>query len=205
MSLSGFLGEIAPTDAMESYWAHSLACAACGVELARLAPIDVSVDAALIASLLHDVGHLWLQRFEPDLVQETLRMTQSGDMAIDAAERTLFGVDHGGIGVWLVQSWGLSAGICKAVAHHHAPDTAQEEPLVAVVHMANVLSNALDLAHSPDSRVTWVSSASCATLGLTWGPETQPLFGRIEARSRHSFSLLNAPSHIAHSVRKDLA
>lgn len=191
VSLSGFLGSMAPVDAEEHIWAHSLASAACAVELAQWASIEVSVDAALIAGLMHDVGQLWLQRFEPQLMQQALLIAKQGDVRIEDAERSLLGVDHGAIGGWLAQSWGLPANIRQAIVHHHAPDAASEEPLVALVHIANVLSNALDLAHDPDSRVPWMSRDSCAALGLTWGPETQSLFGRIEARSRHAFALLD--------------
>ena len=192
VSLSGFLGNIAQGGAEEHIWEHSLACAACGVELAQWVSIEVSADAALIAGLMHDVGQLWLQRFEPHRMQQALLAAKQGDVHIEAAERSLLGVDHGAIGGWLAQSWGLPDNIGRAIVHHHAPDAASEEPLVALVHIANVLSNALDLAHDPESRVAWMSRDSCAALGLTWGPETQSLFGRIEARSRHAFALLDA-------------
>jgi putative nucleotidyltransferase with HDIG domain len=190
VSLSGFLQKLAPSDAAELFWAHSLACAVCGVELAQWAPVEVNVDSALIAGLLHDVGQLWLHRFEPQRMQQALLLAKSGHQNVEDVERSMFGVDHGAIGGWLAQSWGLPAGIGIAIAQHHTPDAALDEPLVAVVHVGNVLCNALDLAHNPDSRVTSVSHTSCAKLGLTWGPDTQSLFGRIEARSRHAFASL---------------
>jgi putative nucleotidyltransferase with HDIG domain len=191
-SLRGFVKGLAPVDALESFWAHSLASAVCGVEVARQASAEVGMDAALIACLLHDVGQLWLRRFEPQRHQVALLMATPRGVAIDTAERNLFGTDHGVIGGWLAQSWGLPQGIVKSITHHHMPESALEEPLVAVAHVSDVLSNALDLAHSPDSKVLWLSHASCAALGLTWGPESQQLFGQIEARSRRAFASLGA-------------
>jgi len=190
--LRGFVKDLAPTGAMESFWAHSLATAMCGIEVARQAPAEVGVDAALIACLLHDVGQLWLRRFEPQRMQVAMLMATPRGVAIDTAERNLFGVDHGAIGGWLAESWGLPQEIVKSITYHHTPESALEVPLVAVAHVSDVLSNALDLTHSPDSKVLWLSHASCATLGLTWGPESQQLFGKIEARSRHAFASLAA-------------
>jgi putative nucleotidyltransferase with HDIG domain len=164
----------------------------CGVELARQAPTDVGVDAALIACLLHDVGQLWLRRFEPQRMQVATLMATPRGVAIDTAERNVFGVDHGTVGGWLAQSWGLPQDIVKSITHHHTPESVQDEPLVAIAHVSDVLSNALDLTNSPDSKVIWLSHASCAVLGLTWGPESQQLFGKIEARSRRAFASLAA-------------
>lgn len=188
VSLAGFLDAMAPTGSMKAFWAHSMATAVCGIEVAGYSDLEVGVDESLIACLLHDVGQLWLQCFEPERLSIAMQDAQARGTEIDVAERDQFGVDHGEIGGWLAQAWGLSASITGAIAHHHAPDAALAEPLVAVVHVAEVLSNALDLAGLAKSRVNWISANCCAKLGLTWGPDSQSLFGRIEARSRHAFA-----------------
>ena len=103
------------------------------------------------------------------------------------AERAVWGVDHGVVGGWLAAHWGLSQEICQAIVQHHAPEAGGQVPLLAVVHVAEVLSNALQLNHTAHCRVTTLSDTSCTLLGLDWGPDSQGLFGRIEARSRHAF------------------
>jgi HD-like signal output (HDOD) protein len=103
-------------------------------------------------------------------------------------ERELFGVDHATIGSWLAQAWGLSDNICKGIAYHHAPALGLPEPLVAVVHVGEVLNHALNLSHARTSHVRTISEACCAQLGLDWGDDSHGLFGRIEARSRHAFA-----------------
>jgi hypothetical protein len=60
--------------------------------------------------------------------------------------------------------------------------------LVAVVHIGEVLNNALNLSHTRPPHVRWISEACCSLLGTDWGPDSQRLFGRIEARSRHAFA-----------------
>lgn len=190
ISLAGFLNNMSPAGAMEAFWAHSIATAACGVEVASNTDLDVCIDASLMACLLHDVGQLWLQCFEPERLAAALQDAAARGIEIDVAEREQFGVDHGAIGAWLADAWGLSEGIVKAIEHHHAPDAALAEPLVAVVHVSEVLANALDLTGPTQGRVTWVSAPCCGLLGLDWGPDSQSLFGRIEARGRQALSLL---------------
>ena len=186
--IASFMQGITPAAAQEYYWSHSLACAVCGVEVAHYTHADVSVDASLIACLLHDVGQLWLQRFEPAGLKAALLAAEERDVEIDVTEREIFGVDHAAIGSWLAQAWGLSPAICKAIACHHAPDTGLPEPLVAVVHVSEVLNHALNLSHARSSHVRWISEACCTLLGMDWGDDSHSLFGRIEARSRHAFA-----------------
>jgi hypothetical protein len=88
----------------------------------------------------------------------------------------------------------LSEGICQGIAHHHAPDAGLPEPLVAVVHVSEVLNHALNLSHARTSHVRGISEACCALLGLDWGDDSRSLFGRIEARSRHAFAPYLTPA-----------
>ena len=190
IKLASFMQDFMPADAaaLEYYWSHSLACAVCGVEVAHYTHADVSVDASLIACLLHDVGQLWLQRFEPLGLKAAMLAAEQRDVEIDVAEREIFGVDHATIGSWLAQAWGLSDNICQAIACHHAPASGLPEPLVAVVHVAEVLNHALNLSHARLSHVRAISEDCCALLGMDWGDDSRSLFGRIEARSRHAFA-----------------
>jgi len=186
--MAGFMNGLVPLHTQQHLWRHSLASAVCGVEVAHFTPVEVSVEATLIACLLHDVGQLWFYRFEPERMQQAHAIANASHLGIDVAERQVFGVDHATVGRWLATSWGLSPAICRAIAHHHAPDDGLPEPLVAVAHVAEVLGNALDLCADGSSHVDWISEACCKRLGMGWDASSQSLFGRIEARSRHAFN-----------------
>ncbi len=191
VSLSQVLDEPAPAQRPAYFWRHSVAVGVTCMELAHWTKPPVNVDAALIAGLLHDVGQLWLQRFRPTQFAQARAQAVQNGVDITAAERALFGVDHGEIGAWIAESWGLTPEIAAAVAHHHAPDAVAAQPLVAVVHVAEVLSNALGLTQSSCDRVSTISTPCCETLGLDWGDESHRLFGRIEARSQQAVALFN--------------
>jgi len=188
ISIYSYVQDFAPQPLMQIFWGHSLATALCGVELATQTSVEVAVDESLISCLLHNVGQLWLDRFEPEKMALAREEAHRRHIEIDVAERELFGVDHGTIGGWLAQHWGLSEAITQGIIHHHAPEAALPEPLVAIVHVAEVLSNALELTPGLPGQVLGISNACCSLLGLEWGPESQSLFGRIEARCYHAFT-----------------
>ena len=184
--LSDFVAGLAAPGMTATFWQHSVAVGVCSEELALHTAAPVSASAALIAGLLHDVGQLWLDRFKGDYFRQALPHALAHGIGIDQAERERFGVDHAVIGAWLAEHWTLPANIVAAIRCHHAPEQALREPLVPVVHVAEVLSNALDLTGREENRVTSISSAACDALGLTWGESERVLFGRMEARSRHA-------------------
>ena len=187
--LSDFVGSLAAPGVTATFWQHSIAVGVCSEELALHTAVPASASAALIAGLLHDVGQLWLDRFERDSFSEALPHALAHGIGIEQAERERFGVDHSVIGAWLAEHWTLPANIVAAIRCHHAPEQALGEPLVPVVHVAEVLSNALDLTGREENRVTSISSAACRALGLTWDESARALFGRMEARSHHANAL----------------
>lgn len=170
----------------KGFWQHSVAVGVCSEELANHVGLRAPGDMALVAGLLHDIGQLWMNRFRPQTSKETWDDALSHTLGIDAAERGHFGVDHGIVGAWLAEHWQLPVPVIEAIRHHHDAGTERDEPLVPLLHVAEVLSNALDLGGRTENRVTYISGTACSRLGLTWDEHIRPLFGRIEARSAHA-------------------
>lgn len=177
-----------------SHSRHSVAVAVCAEELALWVAIPVSSTSALIAGLLHDIGQLWLSRFGAGDYREVWSQALSHAIGIERAERERFGTDHARIGAWLGEHWGLPADIVAAIRHHHDAATATVQPLAATVHVAEVLSNALDLTGRSENHVTHISPVACRALGIAWNDPVRPLFGRIEARSRHANAFFAEPN-----------
>lgn len=185
-SITDFFERMSPAGMTASFWQHGVAVGVCSEELAAFTTSPASSAAALIAGLLHDVGQLWLSGFDAKAFRESWSTALNQNIGIDAAEREHFGVDHSTIGAWLAEHWSLPVNIAVAIRHHHQPDAVLAEPLVPLVHIAEVLSNALDLTLRDENRVTSISSAACQALDLHWDESVRPLFGRMEARSRHA-------------------
>ena len=187
-AIQGFVDAIAPGGRGSTFWGHSVAVGVCAVELAMHIKVPISPDTALVAGLLHDIGQLWLYRFDPESYRSVWDAALAHSIGIEEAERERFGTDHSTIGAWLGEHWSLTAPIVAAIRSHHAPDSASNENLVPLIHVAEVLSNALDLTGRSENRVTALSGAACRQLGVQFNDEIRPLFGRMEARSRYANS-----------------
>ncbi len=169
-----------------AFWEHSVVVGVCAEELARYCNQRVSSAEALIAGLLHDVGQLWLIRFERQACGAAWMSALQRKLAVDRAECERFGAGHPEIGAWLAENWHLPASVIRAIRGHHSPDAGAMDSLTAVVHVAEVLSNGLDLAQREENRVTDISAAACTHLGIAWGREIRTLFGRLDGRARHA-------------------
>ena len=190
-SLGGFIQKAAALTLPTAFWEHSVSISICAQELTRHVAQPVSPDAALIAGMLHDIGQLWLFALDADTARACWQQAIHSDLGIEELEREAFGMDHATIGAWLAEHWKLPPTIVQAIQHHHNPDSALDNPLVPLLHVAEVLGNALDLGHRDQNRVTHISSAACQTLELVWDDNIRPLFGQIEARSRHANQFFN--------------
>lgn len=193
-SIAGFIGKIPPNKIPPAFWQHSVAASVCGEELAHHTLSTELAEAALTAGLLHDIGQLWLYSFKTEPFREVWSRALTQNIGIEDAESECFGVDHATIGAWLAEYWSLPAGIRAAIRHHHTLDSGLAEPLVPLVHVAEVLSNALELADCDKNRVTTISTRACRALSLPWNADARQLFGRIEARSRHANVLFRSLS-----------
>lgn len=167
------------------FWEHSVAVGVGALELAGAG--RQSPGLALVAGLLHDIGQLWMSHFCPLEFQMVRAVVAEGRRGIVEVERQYFGMDHCAIGSLLAAHWGLPEAVAEAIALHHDPDAApQSGSLAAIVHVAEVLANALDLCQREENLVSHLSEAACARLGIDWQQDFSGLFGRIEARSEYA-------------------
>ena len=178
----------------EDFWRHSLETGVCGEELALYCTGGILPEMALVASLLHDIGQLGLFSRHVSGYLGGRGDAREGDAREgDAArpEPDFSGVDRAALSALVCQSWGLPDRICLAIRQQDAPDAASDDPLGCLLHVANVLTNALDLDGGEENRVTNLSSPACEKLGLIGGGsgarlDLMPVFGRITARVRHA-------------------
>lgn len=186
-SLASFFEKTRALHVQLEFSRHSLATGISAQQIAIFSPIvDCSPSTALVAGTMHDIGQLWLYRFMPDIYQELRNESIATSKPSHMLERQKFGVDHAVIGAWLAESWLLPKEVCDAIRYHHTPDEAIHEPLVPLVHVAEVLSNALNLTNSDYAHVSYLSTKSCQKLGLNWDEKTYDLFGMIEVSVRRS-------------------
>ena len=186
------------------FWTHSMAVGVCAEELASHVGEPVTASRALVAGLLHDVGQLCLFQADRALMQQIQQRSRTDFIDITLLEQEAFGVHHGTVGGWLAEEWHLPENMIDAIVHHHDPSGAPGSPLVDIVHLAEALTQALQLGGTASDRISTLSTASCERLGLEWDENSRALFGRMEARTRHAtlfFESLPPVSVVEHPRR----
>jgi putative nucleotidyltransferase with HDIG domain len=148
----------------KAFWRHSIATAACARVLARR--MRLNQDYAFTAGLLHDIGRLVLVSAYPQRYAEVLAWRASHDCEVLEAERAVLGVDHVAAGVALAEHWNFSDTMRLAIAHHHEPEAPGAGFLATIIHVANAIVHALDIAREEDDLVPAVSPVAWTALGL---------------------------------------
>lgn len=170
------------------FWRHSLGVASCAAALAPFA--GLRADPLFLAGLLHDIGRLVLVVTHPHAYAEILQQRAQTDCLLRDAERAVLGFDHAQIGSELCHHWRIPAPIAAAVERHHqvnpyAPKLPAD--MTDVVHVADVLAHALDLAGDPDALVPPPDGAALQRLNL----DEHALRPVLEQAERHFNSLAN--------------
>ena len=148
----------------KAFWRHSIAAAACCKVIARR--VRFNQDYAFTAGLLHDIGRLVLVSTYPAEYAAAMAYRDLHDSYVQVAEQAVMGVDHVQAGVALAEHWNFSDTMKLAIAHHHDPDAPGAGMLASIVHVANAIVHALDVAGEEDDVAPAVSSAAWAVLGL---------------------------------------
>jgi len=121
------------------FWRHSLGCAmVCRKFSEKLAAVDT--EKAYMAGLLHDIGFMVnCLVFSSEFAPAMQRACQD-EIPLDEAERSTMGFTHCETGQALANRWKLADDVIEVIAHHHAIEqSAKAQPLVALVHLSDLL------------------------------------------------------------------
>jgi len=148
----------------KAFWRHSIATAACAKVLAR--QMRFNQDYAFTAGLLHDIGRLVLVSCFPEQYAQAIAHRAEHDCYLLQAERAVLGVDHVDAGLALAEHWNFSDTMRLAIGGHHDPEAPGAGFLAAIIHVADAVVHALDLARVQDDLVPPVSTVAWTALGL---------------------------------------
>ena len=98
-------------------WTHSLAVATVLDEMAKRLKLEAGHLFSL--GLLHDVGHIVLDLFFPELFIRALQTANEENIPLNRAETEVIGLDHGEVGAILLSHWKFPKPIVNPTAAHH--------------------------------------------------------------------------------------
>lgn len=130
----------------EKFMRHSIGVACSAKFVAR--SLHLNPDIAFISGLLHDVGQVVVAVTLPEEFGEVMAYKKQHDCHVSVAERAVLGMDHAEIGAHLASRWNFPADIGEAIGGHHLVFEEVSSRMADVVHVAEVLSHALDFGSS---------------------------------------------------------
>lgn len=129
---------------MPAFWRHSLTCAVLAQTLARRQGLPP--ERFFTAGLLHDVGRLLLFKKLPYVSTEAMIHVRENFLPLFEAERILLEFDHTDVSKVLLAEWKFPEAIAGAINFHHDPMRAADPHSGAVLHLADIMANAVGIA-----------------------------------------------------------
>lgn len=172
----------------QSFWHHSISCALVARELGIMRN-DANVESYFAAGMLHDVGSLLFYTHinERDLMK--ILHSRNAGIPLFQIERDLLHFDHAELGGALLDSWNMPQQLSVAIAYHHHPEQALEHQLHAsVIHVADIISNAMGFGSRGQHRVPPLSEGAWEQLGLSHS-QLPELIDRIDQKAHRVLEL----------------
>jgi len=121
------------------FWRHSLGCAmVCRKFAEKLTAADA--EKAYMAGLLHDIGFMVNCLVFPGEFAIAMARARQEEISLGQAEQATIGFTHCDTGRALAEKWKLADEIIEVIAHHHAIEQGQKaQPMVALVHLSDLL------------------------------------------------------------------
>jgi HD-like signal output (HDOD) protein len=129
------------------FWKHSIVCAVAAKNIAQniLNFVFIDPQSAFCAGIMHDVGKLIFELFAPKEYAIICGVSRKKNAPLFQVEHAAMGINHADIGRILSDKWGLPLDLEQTMVYHHDPQTAQKiTELVAVVHLADMMTHKLN-------------------------------------------------------------
>lgn len=151
---------------MASFWEHSIACGTAARLLASYYPQKTEAERFFVAGLLHDIGRLILVQNLPDQYHDIFQRVRQEEMFLFTAEEEKFGSDHSYVGAQLAVHWNLPERLINMIRYHHFPSQESSFAEPAIVNLADILVNALEIGNSGEFFVPVIEPDVCRKLNL---------------------------------------
>jgi HD-like signal output (HDOD) protein len=121
---------------MRDFWDNSVTCGVVTRNLAQKCGIR-DAERMFLAGLLHKIGRLVFYASRPVLYRQVLQDKNRGEVAIIAAEESVFGFNYAQLGAALLRAWGVPTALDEVVEYQLDPLRAPGHPKeAAIVHVA---------------------------------------------------------------------
>ena len=151
---------------MKSFWKHSVRCGVHARIIASYHGIQ-NTERLFLSGLLHDIGRLILYNYAPDHAVYALTKAKRTQHLLRGIECEDLEFDHAETGGQLLKRWKLPVLLEEAVCYHHNPGEAQNPLEPSIVHLADVMANAVGVGSSGERFVPPLEAGAWEEIGLS--------------------------------------
>jgi HD-like signal output (HDOD) protein/ActR/RegA family two-component response regulator len=137
-------------------------------------------DDALMAGLLHNIGHWVLLKECPQQLQRAIEVARTRRIPLHAAEQDVIGASAAAVGAYLLGIWGLPYSVIEAVAFQHSPQRVAQTRFDVLA--ALVTARSLQAANEPP--VSGVAESCETVVDASYLQALQAPFNWAEAQQR---------------------
>lgn len=130
------------------FWQHCISTAILTREVigAQQTPSD---EVDYVSGLIHDVGKIVMASAFPEHFEAIYRHGEPGTTDLLQLETATLGMDHAELGALYLQNHHLPDGLVEVARYHHQPERAvHHAPMVAAVHIADLLTRHAGIGNS---------------------------------------------------------
>ncbi|MGE5400003.1 MAG: HDOD domain-containing protein [Ignavibacteriales bacterium] len=130
------------------FWVHSMVVGSAAKGISQnLGFMDIASDA-FVAGMLHELGIQLLHKFMHPQFVEICQKVQTEGICFLEAESEVLGMTHQDVGRFLAEKWNLPVMLCDTLKYHHSPGkTAKGNLLASLVHLADFMTQKLQVAN----------------------------------------------------------
>lgn len=151
------------------FWAHSIAVGI-ATRMIGMSMGQRNIENYFLGGVFHDIGKLIFFEYGASDYLSVMSLVNSKNCSIQEAETEVFGIDHTRAGKILAEKWKLPASIQNVIFHHHRGQNGKEiDPLLASVHVADIVARVLELGYAGDDLIPQPNIAVWDVLNLSNG------------------------------------
>ncbi len=151
---------------MKSFWKHSVSCGVHARIIASYQGIQ-NTERLFLSGLLHDIGRLILYNYAPDHAVYALTKAKHARSMVREIECADLDFDHAETGGLLLKRWKLPVLMEHAVQYHHDPQKSRYPLEPSIVHLADIMANAMGIGSSGERFVSPLDSGAWECIGLS--------------------------------------
>jgi putative nucleotidyltransferase with HDIG domain len=175
---------------LKSFWRHSVACGLFARALAKHKKISNS-ERLFVGGLLHDIGRMVIYGYLSGHAREALLRARETPSPLHGIESQVMGCTHQAMGAALLRKWRFPLTLESMVSYHHAPMKSKQPMDSAIVHIADLVVNALEMGSSGEQLLPPLDHQAWEMIGIpasVLGPSVNQLDSQLNEIVQFFFS-----------------